>query len=119
MKNGIQFLIGYTFRKDVTIEELIDSIASVNQFNNKIGQKYIKEIRSLVKSVDNHTEGKGTKHFLIEWYEKYFEINPKEALIYLRNQLLATKYYWKLESSLINLLKKNKWNNKSICRVIP
>jgi len=103
--NGIVYGLGYTFRKDPTIEELLGCIEHYTDLFPDYGVRYIKEIKVLVDSVVNHTDGKGTNHFPIEWFEKYTKINYSESCIYLLNQLKEERYYWILEDSLIELLK--------------
>lgn len=107
---GIIYGLGYTFRKDPTIGELIECVEPYSRLFPDFGNKYIKEIKVLVDSVVNHTDGKGTQQFPIEWFNKYTKINYCESCIYLLNQLKEERYYWILEDSLIELLKVTEGN---------
>ena len=110
LKIGIQYLLGYTFRKDITLLELTDCIESISVLDTNFGNEYIQEIKSLVDSVVEHTDGKETKNFPNIWFEAYLNINFYEASLYLQNQLLESRYDWRLEKSLVDLLIKSNGN---------
>ena len=102
-KKGLKFFIGYTFRRDRTIEDLLYSIVDYSKINQVSGNEYVKRIKSLVNAVTEHTDGKDTKWFPVEWYQKYFKINQKEASLYLLSQI-KREYYWIYEKQLQDLL---------------
>lgn len=104
LKEGLKFTLGYTFRKDMTIEDLLNSVESLNKVDNTRGMQAIKELLALVYSVVNHTDGKETQYFPIEWFEKYAAIAPDDSKIYLLNSLADTRLDWRLEKCLENLL---------------
>lgn len=110
LKIGIQYLLGYTFRKDITLLELTDCIESISVLDTNFGNEYIQKIKSLVDSVVEHTDGKETKNFPNIWFEAYLNINFYEASLYLQNQLLESRYDWRLEKSLVDLLIKSNGN---------
>lgn len=103
-QKGVSFLLGYTFRKDTTIEELIDPLVSINRLNPEIALKDLLEIKNLVDSVVQHTDGKGTKHFPISWFSKFIEISLPKSLLYLFNEISKVQYHWILEANLKDLL---------------
>lgn len=97
---GIRFLFGYTWRRDLAIEDVFDSFEAFNFADSELGHEYIKKLKNLVDAIDTHTDGKDTKYFQMEWFERFFNINEHESLLYLRAQLLSTRYNWRLEESL-------------------
>ena len=99
-RQGVDYILGYTWRRDLTLEDLTESIESFNQTDNKLGNQYILKLKDLVDSVVEHTDGKDTKHFPVEWFEKFYNINAKNASLYLLYELVETRYDWRLESSL-------------------
>lgn len=101
---GVDYIIGYTWRRDLTIEDLTESVVAFNDLNPVLGHKYILELKSLIDSVVNHTDGKDTKHFPSEWFEKFHSINNEPASRYLLYELSSTRYDWRLESSLKYLI---------------
>jgi len=103
---GIKFFLGYTFWKDIFLKDVINSIESFSKIDNTLGNGSIKNLKSIVDSVTSHTSGKGTKHFPIEWYQKFLNINFDDALKYLLTQLIETTYYWVYEGQLQDLLIK-------------
>ena len=109
-KTGIKFLLGYTERRDITVEDLVDTIESYTEFNHSTGSKYIKKIKPLIDAVTNHTDGKDTEWFPIEWFEKYLTINFEEAALYLLSQIENKSYNWIFEEQLQALLIKAEVN---------
>ncbi len=102
-QKGLKFFIGYTFRRDRTIEDLLYSVESYSNINYTLGNEYIKKIKSLINAVTDHTDGKDTKWLPVEWYQKYFTINQEEASLYLLSQIKRT-YYWIYEEQLQDLI---------------
>ena len=103
-KKGIKYLLSYTHRKDSTLGELLNSIESLNNNSSILGTKYIRKLKVLSDTVVNHTDGKGTKWFPVTWFEKYLQINEREAALYLTQELSQYRYHWILEENLISLL---------------
>lgn len=101
---GVEYVLGYTWRRDLTLEDLTESIVGLNMINSSLGNEYILKLKELVNSVVQHTDGKDTKHFPVEWFEKFYKINPKNASLYLLHELLETRCDWRLESSLKHLI---------------
>lgn len=101
---GVDYMVGYTWRRDITIDDLIESIESITKIDKKIGNEYILKIKNLVDSIVEHTDGKDTKYYPVEWFEKFNIINFKNSALYLRNEYLNIRYDWRLEDSLRQLL---------------
>lgn len=101
---GVEYVLGYTWRRDLTLEDLTESIVDLCSINNTLGNEYILKLKELVDSVVQHTDGKDTKHFPVEWFEKFYKINTKNASLYLLYELVGTRYDWRLEASLKHLI---------------
>ncbi|CAG5082956.1 hypothetical protein [Parvicella tangerina] len=99
-RTGIEFMIGYTHRKDSTIEELLNGVNGVLNVDREAAHQWILKLKPLVDSVVNHTDGKGTKHFPVRWFKDYLSIAPSEAILYLLNNLKYPKIDWRLEDNL-------------------
>ncbi len=104
-EKGILFYLGYTFRKDRTLEDLIYAIESYSKLDYKKALYDLKRIKSLVDAVVHHTDGKDTRWFPVEWFQKYLEINFDESSLYLLTQI-KKRYYWIYEEKLQDLLIK-------------
>lgn len=112
-RQGVQFFLGYTFRKDRTLEDTLEAIESYTKVFPEEGQKDIRQVKSLVNAVVNHTDSKSTKWFPIEWFQNYLNINFKEAGLYLLSQ--AKGYYsWVCEEQLQDLLIKANGNRNPV-----
>lgn len=99
-KEGIQFLLSYTFRKDSTLGELIDSVSSLNSCSPELGLGYIRKLKILADTVVNHTDGRTTKWYPIHWFEEFYKISPRDSLVFLSYELFDTRYDWRLEDNL-------------------
>ncbi|WP_029274551.1 ATP-binding protein [Pedobacter borealis] len=104
LRNGVNFTLGYTFRRDMAIEDLLVSIESLHQVDIEMGLESIQRILPLVNAVVNHTDGKSTQHFPVDWFEKFNKIDPERSAIYLLNQLAYARLDWRWEDSLAHML---------------
>lgn len=104
---GVQFWLGYTFRKDTAIEDILESAGTFASVNPSQGIQYARKLRDLIYAVADHTDGKGTQHYPVEWFDKYSHIDTSlESTKYILNELNKTRHNWRLEESLILLMKK-------------
>jgi nucleoside-triphosphatase THEP1 len=106
-KRGIQYILGYTGRKDSAIEDLTESILTLNSIDNAEAIVAIKNLKPLIDSVVDHTDGKGTRHFPVEWFKKFIEIDETASLMYLLDNFKNTQYDYQLEESLQRLIEKS------------
>lgn len=104
LNEGVKFTLGYTFRRDMTIEDLLNSVEALNKVNRVEGKKAIKDLLALVNSVVDHTDGKETQYFPIEWFEKYMMVEPDDSKVYLLNSLSEARLDWRQEKNLENTL---------------
>lgn len=112
-KAGIKFLFGYTFRRDRTLEDVIDCLEKYSTINYEKANESIKKSKSLVDSVIRHTDGKDTRYFPVEWFEVYYKINFKDAALYLLSNI-KNHYYWIYEEQLQDLLIETNGNTNVI-----
>jgi hypothetical protein len=113
-KQGVDYILGYTWRRDLTLEDLTESIESLYHIDNELGNEYILKLKNLVDSVVEHTDGKDTKHFPVEWFERFYNINPKRASLFLLNELTETRYDWRQESSFRYLLNQSQGKTNAL-----
>jgi len=92
-KEGIKYLLGYTFRRDMTIEDIVNAIVSFANLYPNEGNNYVRKMESLTNAVVEHTDGKDTRWYPVEWFRKYLEINFEEASLYLLNKLKVSLYH--------------------------
>lgn len=109
-KKGGIFLIGYTMRRDRTLEDTLYAIEKYAKVDEIKGKEYIRQLKSLVDSVVEHTDGKDTYWFPVEWYQEYLKIDFKEASLYLLSQTKKATYNWEYEKQLQDLLIKSNVN---------
>lgn len=103
-REALKYHTSYTFRKDITLTELIDSINSVNNLKPSLGNKYIYKLKILSDTVVSHTDGRSTKYYPIRWYNELIKISLEDALLYIKTELLKYESKWVLENSLIKLM---------------
>jgi hypothetical protein len=104
-KKGILYITAYTFRKDTTLNELINPLDSIKYINEKKAIKYSQELLALNLTIEaNSEDGKGMKWLYIEWFDKLFLVNREMAISFLVNKLLEDEYNWKYEHMFTNLI---------------
>ncbi|MDB2155171.1 ATP-binding protein [Clostridium butyricum] len=108
LKDGIKYITSYTFRRDRTLSNLIDSIDTMYSINHEVGKEYLYKLKKLVDRVSAHTDGKDTKYYPIQWYEKLLKVDRRTALIYLREQLIEYPQWWILNECLETFILEDK-----------
>ena len=98
LKEAMRLVTSYTFRKDRTASEIINSLIAINKIDKEFALKYTKKLKFLLDAIEKHTEdGKDIRWLPIEWFEKFIEIDSRLASMYLIDQLLRYPNFWKLE----------------------
>ncbi|MBO3097678.1 NACHT domain-containing protein [Gelidibacter pelagius] len=105
---GVKYSIGYTFRKDVTLSELIISLENIHYLGKNFALKAFQKTKRLVDSVVEHTDGKETKHYPVSWFKAFLKNDTHNSSLYLCHELNNARHDWRLESSLLNLLNNQK-----------
>lgn len=98
---GINYILSYGTHRDIAVEDIIESIDNIN---NDLANKYILELKSLVDAIVDHTDGKDTQHFPVEWFKKFYKIDTYKSYLYVMNQRVKFRINWKLDESLKFLL---------------
>ncbi|MCO6360633.1 NACHT domain-containing protein [Roseivirga pacifica] len=105
-EQGVTFALAYTYRKDLSLEDIMESIVGVSSVDFQMGVSYLKRIKPLADSVVEHTDGKSTSHFPKEWLNRYLDIDLRHGMLYLLNNLVKSTYDWRLEDSIEYILEK-------------
>jgi hypothetical protein len=82
-------LASYGGHKDPTISEIIDSIEDLAAVDLDIAHASLAKLVDLTYLVRQHTDGRGTSHFVHSWWEKTADIDPTAAAIDGADTLLA------------------------------
>jgi hypothetical protein len=83
------FLASYGGHKDPTISEIIDSVQDLADVDVNAARRCLQKLVDLVYLVRQHTNGRGTSHFVNRWWEKAATIDPIAAGIDGADTLLA------------------------------
>lgn len=103
-RQGVKYLLSYSFRKDRTLSHLLDSVESTYKVNKEIGLQNILRLKPLADAVVYHTDGRSTKTYQREWFEVLVNTEISIALMYLKNELTSYVDHWIFEESLEYLL---------------
>ncbi len=103
-KKGIECLLAYTMRKDLTLYDAIEGVEWIAPIDPNNSLNYLKTIKILADSAVDHTDGKETQYFPALWFERFLRIDFHKASLYLLNDLATSRYYWIAERSLVELL---------------
>jgi nucleoside-triphosphatase THEP1 len=101
---AIEFALGYTMRKDQTLRDLILGIREYAKISPKDLNSDLKLSKMLVDSAVDHTDGRETDYFPNLWFQSLLMIDQDISLAYLLHQLKSSRYDWRAEKSLADLL---------------
>ena len=73
------FLVGYGWRKDITIYDLLDAIPSLSALDARSGLERLARLQPLIERVVNHTDGSETRHAPSKWWELLTVGDPDAA----------------------------------------
>lgn len=119
LKKAISYMTAYTFRKDTTLDEIIEPLESLNKLNNEFALKYTKKLLPLNLAVQSHSEdGKGIRWLYINWFKKFLHIERKLASKFLISKLMEDEYFWKYEYMFNHFVKISKELNPIILNVL-
>lgn len=103
-KKGVEYSLAYTMRKDLTLIDAINGIEFYASIQPKKALEDLKTVRVLVDSAVAHTDGKETNHFPNMWFEQFLKIDFHNAALYLLHELRDSRFDWRAEKSLVDLL---------------
>jgi len=107
---AVEYAFGYTMRKDLTLFDAIHGIEFFAKVNPAQAMEDLKKVRVLVISAVDHTDGKETYYFPVMWVERFLKIDFRKAALFLLHELGETRFDWRAEKSLIDLLCTSKEN---------
>ena len=101
-----QYLCAYGWRKDVTINEILDSLPSIAKPNWSAGKDAFLKSLPLTQSLSRHTDGRETRHAINHWFSSLCHSNLSVALEVLSSTL--HDYYggvsWVLDTATHSVL---------------
>lgn len=100
LKQGIIYILSYTFRKDRTLSRLLDSVGTTVINDKEKGINNILKLKTLADAVVNHTDGRSTKRYQKEWFEVLVEHDITIGLSHLINILPHYRCHWIFEGCL-------------------
>jgi len=101
---GIEYMLAYTMRKDLTLEDVIEGVEWIALIDKPKAMEALKFSRILIESAVDHTDGRETDYFPLNWFERFLRIDFHTASIYLLDLLSKYRFYWIAERSLVDLL---------------
>ncbi|MBF6984592.1 P-loop domain-containing protein [Pasteurella multocida] len=105
LKKALRYITGYTYRKDTSLNEVINPLSVLNKIDPNIALEYVKKLKYLTDAVMKHTEdGKGIKWITMDWFNKLIEIDYLLGTKYLIDQLILKPTFWKLDYMFVDYL---------------
>jgi hypothetical protein len=105
----MKLVTSYTFRKDITLDEIQGPLMAINKLDNQFALTYTKKLLPLNLSVQIHSEdGKGIRWLYIYWFQNFLKVDKRKATIFLINRFLEDTYLWKYEFMFSAFLKNSK-----------
>ena len=100
------FLAAYGHRKDVTLLELLAGQTEIAKLDGTSASDLIARTQPLIAELVAHTDGKGTQHFPVDWFEGLVTARPIQAALLLSQRLAGAhgRVDWRLEDGLEALL---------------
>ena len=100
------FLAAYGHRKDVTLLELLTGQIEIAKREGPAASDLIARTQPLIAELVAHTDGKGTQHFPVDWFEGLVTARPIQAALLLAQRLAGAhgRVDWRLEEGLEALL---------------
>lgn len=119
LKKAISYMTAYTFRKDTTLNEIIEPLESINKLDKVFALKYTKKLLPLNLTVQNHSEnGKGIRWLYISWFKKFLQVDSKLASKFLISKLSKEPYFWKYEYMFVDYIQHSKDVNPIILNIL-
>ncbi len=107
-KTVCEKLVGYGFRKDMTIFESVESISALTRLSPEIALASLEKVQPLIDSVVNHTDGKETRHAPATWFRCLSSCDPRIAMSVLAECLSEDggDPYYRYENGLDDFLEE-------------
>ena len=105
LRNAILYITNYTFRKDITLSEIVDPIDAIHKLDTDLALNYTKKLKYLTDAVGKHTEdGKGVKWIAMDWFKHLSNIDYYLSGKYLIFEFMKDPYFWKLDYMFVDFL---------------
>ncbi|OBX04866.1 hypothetical protein QV06_04910 [Gallibacterium genomosp. 3] len=105
LRKAILYITNYTFRKDVTLSEIVDPIDAIHKLDADLALDYTKKLKYLTDAIGKHTEdGKGIKWIAIDWFKHLSNIDYHLSGKYLICEFMKEPYFWKLDYMFVDFL---------------
>jgi hypothetical protein len=101
-KKACVYLAAYGYRKDSTVFELLDPLATIGADGPSLAADALRACQPLIHAVGAHTDGRGTDFAAVSWFSALCRARPAEGLVLLSQALAADGgvLSWRLESAL-------------------
>ena len=101
-----RYLVAYGYHKDIILLQIMDSY---NIFFETVAGNPEEERDTITKmaiALWNHTDGRGTKHFLNRWFDKLLKTESRYALAFLSGLQIKQGKSWVVERMLCSIIEK-------------
>ncbi len=105
-EEGVKFLVGYTMHKDMSLDSVIDSFASIHRMNPAKAMQCVDEITAMTFSLLQHTDERAVRHYPNIWFRKMLYQSPQYALSYLNNFQIEHHLGWILEEMILDVIQE-------------
>ena len=105
-KEATRYLTAYGERKDSTLEEVLAPTIILNEVDSVGSYERLRKCQELSYAVCRHTDGKGTGHFISEWFSNLSTLFPRSAgEIFAESQSSeGGPYDYRIEEGLTSVL---------------
>lgn len=101
-----RYLVAYGFHKDIILEQIIDSYNIFYEAVTGNSKKERDTITKMTFALWKHTDGRVTKNFLNNWFDKLLMTDPKHALSFLCGLQKEQGRNWVVERMLCSVIEK-------------
>ncbi len=108
-QEGVRALIGYGFRKDRTLSEILYCSVPYQQAYGTLDPDWFYRLLELAHGVVAHTDGRSTNRYPNEWFDEFIKIYPDEALRFLVTRTLEnSEVEFYEENDFLHILEEHK-----------
>lgn len=101
-----QYLVAYGFHKDTILEQIMDSYSIFFKSVTENPERERDAITKMAFAVWEHTDGRGTNHFLNRWFDELLKTDSKYALALLHKLQVEYGKYWVVEGMLHSVIER-------------
>lgn len=101
-----RYLVAYGFHKDIIIEQILDPYCIYYEAATECLKEDRDTITKMTFALLRHTDGRETKHFLNNWFDKLLKTEPEYALSFLAGYQLKYGRYWIADRMILSAIEK-------------